>query len=109
MASKGKGKGKLFTALPPSAAAAIGSTKQHEGAMDNAYYVLAQMKNGEWRKAKIIECLLSKDYDSKKKKNEYSYDYYVHYEGFDRRMDNWIPRSWIQPVNTKLKNNRLMN
>lgn len=41
MASKGKGKGKLFTALPPSAAAAIGSTKQHEGAMDNAYYVLA--------------------------------------------------------------------
>lgn len=96
MASKGKGKGKLFVTLPPTAHSILASTKQHEGALDNAYYVLAQMKNQSWNRAKIIECRLSKDFDSKTTLSEKSYDYYVHYENFNRRMDEWVPSTRIR-------------
>lgn len=39
------------------------------------------MKDGTWLKSRIIECRLSKDYDPKTPKTEYSYEYYIHYEG----------------------------
>ena len=47
------------------------------------------MKDGTWLKSRIIECrlskgiqyCLSKDYDPKTIKTEYSYEYYIHYEG----------------------------
>jgi hypothetical protein len=74
----------------------MSSTKQHEGALDNAFYVMAQMKNGQWHRAKVIECRLSKDYDIKRKKCDSSYEYYVHYENYNRRMDEWVPRSRIE-------------
>jgi hypothetical protein len=78
------------------------------------------MKNSSWQKARIVDCRLSKgtiklykakagnqidikcwlifnnkiyinlDYDVKRKKIESSYDYYVHYEDFNRRMDEWV-------------------
>ena len=76
--------------------------------MDNSYYVNAQMKNNQWFKARIIDCRLSKDYDSKKKKSEGSYEYYIHYEGFNRRMDEWIPRNRIIMVIMECINNRQM-
>jgi RNA binding activity-knot of a chromodomain len=60
------------------------------------------MKNGTWYRAKIIDVRLSKDYDLKKKKCESSYDYYVHYEGFNRRMDEWIPRNRIETSDDKI-------
>ena len=101
MASKGKGKGKLFLTLPPTVNSnfvqTLTSTKQHEGALDNAFYVMAQMKNGTWHRAKIIECRVSKDYNANRHKlNDAAYDYYVHYENFNRRMDEWVARSRIE-------------
>lgn len=60
------------------------------------------MKNGEWKKARIIECRLSvkkgAEYDPNKKKNEDSYDYYVHYENQNRRLDEWVSRERINMV-----------
>ena len=50
------------------------------------------MKDGAWHKARIIDCRLSKDYDIRTHKTDKSYEYYIHYEGFNRRMDEWIPR-----------------
>lgn len=41
-------------------------------------------------KAKIIDCRLSRVYDSKKILIDSSYDYYIHYEGYNRRMDEWM-------------------
>jgi hypothetical protein len=38
-------------------------------------------------------CRIVEDFDVKQKKNDFSYEYYVHYEGEDRRMDEWVSRS----------------
>jgi RNA binding activity-knot of a chromodomain len=31
-------------------------------------------------------------------KDEYSYDYYIHFEGFNRRNDMWVTRDLIETV-----------
>lgn len=67
-----------------------------EGALDLNYYVKAQMKDGTWNLAKIIDCRLNKNHDPKKKRTDFSYDYYVHYMDFDRRMDEWLPRARVE-------------
>lgn len=61
-----------------------------EGALDPNFLVKAQMKDDNWQFAKIIDCKLKKNFDPKKKKTHTSYDYYLHYVNFDRRMDEWI-------------------
>ena len=48
--------------------------------------------------AKIIDCKPIPDYDNLKKKNEYSYDYYVHYLLHNRRMDQFVSRNDIKYV-----------
>lgn len=75
--------------------------KESEGALNPNYYIKAQMRSGSWLLAKIIECKLSEEAIANPalKKTDASYDYYVHYEDFDRRMDEWIPRSKIIPTN----------
>jgi len=73
-------------------------TKPSEGALDPNYYIKAQMKNETWHLAKIIDCRPLKDLDPKKKRNDFSYEYYVHYQDFNRRMDEWISRSRIEPT-----------
>ncbi|KAM3144269.1 hypothetical protein pb186bvf_003731 [Paramecium bursaria] len=101
MSAKGKAKGKAF--LGPHGVV-NNSTKQHEGAIDNNFFIKAQMKDGTWLKSRIIECRLSKgfqyhlskDYDPKTIKTEYSYEYYIHYEGQNRRMDEWVTRNRIE-------------
>jgi hypothetical protein len=60
------------------------------------------MKNGTWHRAKIVDCRLSKDFDIKKKKLESSYDYYIHYEGFNRRMDEWVSRCRIDVTDERV-------
>jgi len=71
-------------------------THAAEGALDPNYYVKAQMKNKSWHLAKIIDCRLTKEYDPTKKKTDFSYEYYVHYVEFNRRMDEWVSRSRIE-------------
>ncbi len=46
----------------------------------------------------ITWSILFLDYDIKIKKTDASYDYYIHYEGFNRRMDEWIPITRIKAV-----------
>ena len=75
--------------------------QESEGALNPNYYVKAQMRTGNWYLGKIIECrpnqnsLANPDH----KRNDHSYDYYIHYEDFDRRMDEWVPRGKINPTN----------
>ncbi|KAL4459980.1 hypothetical protein ABPG74_003506 [Tetrahymena malaccensis] len=103
MAAKRKGKGK--EALGKELG---GDKKQilninlnqiYEGSLDSNYYVIATMKNGQKAKARIIECRESKDFDGKKERNDYSYDYYCHFEGFNRRNDQWVTRAKIELTN----------
>lgn len=55
MASKGKSK------LASNETAKLKkSTTIHENALDNAYYINAQMKNGSWFLARIVDCKLMK-------------------------------------------------
>ena len=51
--------------------------------------------NGKYEISKIIECRLLKDHENEKKKNDYSYEYYVHYIDYNRRNDRWIQRDNI--------------
>ena len=67
-----------------------------EGALDPSYFVKVQMKDGNYHQAKLIDCKLSEKHDPKKPLTDFSYDYYIHYVDFDRRMDEWVPRSRIE-------------
>ena len=75
------------------------------GAHNPNYYVLAQNKNGDWLKSKIIECRLKRGlekFEGKKsqkknlKLNEHSYEYYIHYCHTNRRLDEWITSDRIK-------------
>lgn len=46
------------------------------------------------------------DYDISKKRTESSYEYYIHYDTFDRRMDDWITFDKLQPVTPVLLRRR---
>ena len=72
-----------------------------EGALNPNYYVKAQMRTGTWHLGKIIECKLIAGFvdNGSVKKTDNSYDYYIHYEEFDRRMDEWVNRKKIIPTN----------
>jgi hypothetical protein len=36
--------------------------------------------------------------NSRAKKNDSCYEYYIHYENFNRRMDEWVSRSRLELV-----------
>lgn len=55
------------------------------------------MKNGQKHLAVIIDCRLLEEFKSKKKTDN-SYEYYIHYEGINRRMDEWVKRSRLEPT-----------
>lgn len=76
-------------------------TSESEGALNPNYFVKAAMKtDGAWYLAKIIECrptekTLSNPIATRDKS---SYEYYIHYEEFDRRMDEWLTIDKIAPT-----------
>jgi hypothetical protein len=74
-------------------------SQQSDGAVDLNYLVKGQMKDGSWVIARIVDCRPLKNIDPKKKRNEYSYEYYLHYIDFDRRMDEWVNRNRIEITN----------
>ena len=64
-------------------------------------------KNNEWIKSKIIECRLDRDIfgertleevrkDNSVKLKEDSYEYYIHYDHHNRRLDEWVKRDRIK-------------
>jgi hypothetical protein len=63
----------------------------YEGALEINKMVRA-LFNNKWEVAKIIEIRPNKDYDEKKFKTDFNYDYYVHYENYNRRNDRWVTR-----------------
>lgn len=67
-----------------------------EGALDPNFLVKSKMRDDNWYYAKIVDCRLKKGFDPKKKRNQVSYDYYLHYINFDRRMDEWVPGEKIE-------------
>jgi histone acetyltransferase MYST1 len=66
-----------------------------EGALSDGTNVLAQMRNKEWHDAKIIGSRPARNIPKSPKSAESTFDYYVHYEGYDRRNDEWISYSRI--------------
>lgn len=72
--------------------------KVYENSIEVGKYVYAKFVDGNMEMAKIIDCRPVPDYDNIKKKNEYSYDYYVHYVFHNRRMDQYVTRSNIEYV-----------
>lgn len=89
----------------------------YEGSLDSQFFVITAMRDGQKTKGRIIECRESRrkpaaiptshhvlnppfraDYGDLEEKNEYSYDYYIHFEGFNRRNDMWVTRENIETV-----------
>ena len=42
------------------------------------------------------------DYDATRKKDEASYEYYIHYEPLNRRNDEWVPYKRIKKLGEKI-------
>lgn len=97
MKSKGKAKKNVKTM---SDLATRTYARESKNALNLNYYVDAKMKpdGGEedYRRAKILECRLKKNYDSREDPTSDSYEYYLHFCDFDRRMDRWIPSEQIK-------------
>ncbi len=86
------------------------SKKTFEGSLEMNKNVRVKFNN-YWEIAKIIDIRPNKDYDEKKKKCDFHYDYYIHYVDFNRRMDKWISRSEIElddlNIEIEIKNREL--
>ena len=50
-------------------------------------------------KAKIMECKTSHLKDQELIDDSYKYDYYIHYSGKNRRLDEWVQRKLIEITN----------
>lgn len=84
-----------------------------EGAVSKRYFIEAEQQPGQWQKARILACrcanskCLSSGHHLRgcgpyltvdlnlaprkmRKATETTYEYYVHYEGTDKRLDEWI-------------------
>lgn len=61
------------------------------------YYLLNGIKSSFFFHSIFFLSLII-DYDISKKRTESSYEYYIHYDTFDRRMDDWITFDKLQPV-----------
>ena len=84
------------------------------GAIPVKSYVKVKL-NGEDKICKIIQIRQDPLRLNDKDPNEYSYEYYIHYENYDRRNDHWIKREEIVVPKLsdeeikKLKNKTLSN
>lgn len=57
--------------------------------------VFAPMKDGVLQIAKIIACRIIKDKRITEQLDGQDLEYYVHYEGYNRRIDRWVPHKFI--------------
>jgi MOZ/SAS family/MYST family zinc finger domain/RNA binding activity-knot of a chromodomain len=66
-------------------------SQQSDGAFDINYLYKIKMTNGDLSEGKIIDCRPLKEFaaDPTKKRDTHSYEYYIHYKGFNRRWDWW--------------------
>ena len=74
--------------------------KESKGAINLNYYVFCQMKDKEWHKASIIECRLKDpSWEGREDLKEDSYQYYIHYENMNRRLDEWVDYERLKKTN----------
>lgn len=106
MQSKGAKKS-LRVKLPSTTLEQRKYDKDSPGAMNMNYFIMVTNKEGEEKKAKIIECRLDRDVfgertleevreDPLVQLRESSYEYYVHYDHMNRRLDEWAKYSQIK-------------
>lgn len=63
------------------------SESLEEQPLDIGEHYLVRRTDDSWQPAQIIQ--------TRYNNNESCYEYYVHYEGFDRRLDEWVSRDRI--------------
>lgn len=63
------------------------SESAEEQPLDIGEHYLAKRSDDSWHPAEIIQ--------SRYNDLERQYEYYVHYEGYNRRLDEWVPRGRI--------------
>ncbi|CAH1405173.1 unnamed protein product [Nezara viridula] len=63
------------------------SESVEEQPLDIGEHYLVRRKSDDWHPAEIIQ--------SRFNEQENHYEYYVHYEGYNRRLDEWVPRDRI--------------
>ncbi|KAF6208070.1 hypothetical protein GE061_016520 [Apolygus lucorum] len=63
------------------------SESLEEQPLDIGEHYLVRRKSDDWLPAEIIEARFNDQ--------ESCYEYYVHYEGYNRRLDEWVPRDRI--------------
>ena len=60
-------------------------------------------------KGKIMECKTGKIMEEEELKDDsFKYDYYIHYIGKNRRLDEWVPRERIQVTNELVEDDNNM-
>lgn len=63
---------------------------EYEGALPMNELFFAKNRNGKWMDAKIIEVRPLPGYNENDVHDAKSYRYYVHFEGKNRRLDQWV-------------------
>jgi hypothetical protein len=100
MQSKGAKKS-LKATLEPATTEKRKYEKDSPGALNINYFIMVSDKNGKEKKAKIIECRLDRQLygdltleeamkDPQINLKDSSYEYYIHYDHFNRRLDEWV-------------------
>ncbi|ODN03337.1 Histone acetyltransferase KAT8 [Orchesella cincta] len=80
--SNGTGGGRCGLLTP------LGDQNEHSQLEIGDHYLVKRNDN-QWYPAEIIQCRLIED----TKQDEF--EYYVHYDGYNRRLDEWVPRDRI--------------
>jgi len=79
------------------------------GAFDSNYIYLVRFKDGDFREAKIVETKLIEDpnnTNSNIQRTPSSYKYYVHYVGFNRRLDEWVMVDRMKKTDRLIENDK---
>ncbi len=69
------------------------TTIEYNGPYQPGTLILAQNKRDEWKDAKVIDVREAKKATSH---SEQILDFYVHYEGTNRRWDEWVPENRVK-------------
>jgi hypothetical protein len=104
-----KGAKKSLKAKIPNNADIKKYDKESPGALNLNYFIKVKNKEDQWKKSKIVECRLDRAIfgerrleevreDPDVKLQEDSYEYYIHYDHMNRRLDEWVKRDRIKPT-----------
>jgi len=99
---QGKGKGKLFEDMATGRFKKVANEEEYEGAFKTGTHVRAQMKDGSWVIARIVEVkkVQQEGQDGQasptKQPKQQKFKYYVNYIDYNRRMDRWVTEEQVR-------------